>query len=48
MSTSSEIESGKSMFIDRDVIIMGAGCAGLACASKLYSFGFENIVVLEG
>lgn len=31
-----------------DVVIIGAGCSGLECASKLYSYGFTNIVVLEG
>lgn len=32
----------------KDVVIIGAGCAGVECASKLYSCGFENILVLEG
>ncbi len=31
-----------------DVVVIGAGCSGLECASKLYSYGFANIVVLEG
>ncbi|CAF0878004.1 unnamed protein product [Brachionus calyciflorus] len=33
--------------IKTDIVIIGAGCAGLECAAKLYSFGFENLVVLE-
>lgn len=33
--------------IEKDVVIIGAGCAGLECAQKLYTQGIENIVVLE-
>ena len=30
-----------------DVVIIGAGVAGLECAAKLLSYGITNLVVLE-
>ena len=30
-----------------DIVIIGGGCAGAECASKLYSFGFTSLVILE-
>lgn len=30
-----------------DVVIIGAGVAGLECAAKLFSYGITNLVVLE-
>ena len=30
-----------------DVIVVGAGVAGLKCASKLYASGIRNVLVLE-
>ena len=33
---------------DKDVVIIGGGCAGVECASKLVSYGFKNIILLEG
>jgi len=30
-----------------DVVVIGAGCAGLECAQQLYNNGFEKVVVLE-
>lgn len=33
--------------IEKDVVIIGGGCAGMECAEKLYTYGIENIVVLE-
>ncbi len=30
-----------------DVVIIGAGVAGLECAAKLCSYGITNLVVLE-
>ena len=52
------MESGKNQFwnsgvivreapIETEVVVIGAGVAGLECASKLYMHGFEDIVVLE-
>lgn len=29
------------------IVIVGAGAAGIAAASKLYENGFENITILE-
>lgn len=37
-----------SVIEDKDVVIIGGGCAGVECASKLISYGIRNIVVLEG
>ncbi len=37
----------KLNIIEKEIVVIGGGCAGLECASKLYSFGFKNIVVLE-
>lgn len=34
--------------MDKQVIIIGAGAAGIAAATKLMSNGFRNIVILEG
>lgn len=34
--------------MDKQVIIIGAGAAGIAAATKLISNGFRNIVILEG
>lgn len=34
--------------MDKRVIVIGAGAAGIAAATKLISNGFQNIVVLEG
>lgn len=39
---------GATTDFEYDVVVIGAGCSGLECASKLYSYGFTNIVVLEG
>ena len=30
-----------------DIVIIGAGIAGLECAAKLHSYNFKNLVVLE-
>lgn len=34
--------------MDKKVVVIGAGAAGIAAATKLISNGFRNIVVLEG
>jgi heterodisulfide reductase subunit A-like polyferredoxin len=34
--------------VDKDIVIIGGGCAGVECASKLISYGIKNIVILEG
>lgn len=34
--------------MDKHVVIIGAGAAGIAAATKLISNGFRNVVVLEG
>lgn len=34
--------------MDKQVIIIGAGAAGIAAATKLISNGFRNVAVLEG
>lgn len=34
--------------MDKQVIIIGAGAAGIAAATKLLLNGFRNILILEG
>lgn len=34
--------------MDKSVIIIGAGAAGIAAATKLLLNGFRNILILEG
>lgn len=34
--------------MDKQVVIIGAGAAGIAAATKLLQNGFRNIVILEG
>lgn len=34
--------------MDKSVIIVGAGAAGIATATKLLSNGFRNVLILEG
>lgn len=38
---------GKRMSSQKKVIIVGAGAAGFAAASKLISHGFQNVLILE-
>ena len=42
------VKKQSPIIIDKDVVIIGGGCAGVECASKLYSYGFKNIELLEG
>lgn len=35
------------MSIEKKVIIIGAGASGIAAASKLISYGFKNVRLLE-
>jgi NADPH-dependent glutamate synthase beta subunit-like oxidoreductase len=42
------LKENQVTIVDKDVVIIGGGCAGVECASKLISNGFKNIVVLEG
>ena len=30
-----------------DIVVVGGGCAGAECASKLYAAGFTSLVILE-
>lgn len=34
--------------MDKQVIIIGAGAAGIAAATRLILNGFRNVVILEG
>jgi heterodisulfide reductase subunit A-like polyferredoxin len=43
-----ELKENREAVTDKDVVIIGGGCAGVECASKLISYGFKNIVILEG
>lgn len=35
------------MNLNRKIVIVGAGAAGLAAATKLVSHGFRNLLILE-
>lgn len=35
------------MNLNRKIVIVGAGAAGIAAATKLLSHGFRNILILE-
>lgn len=34
-------------FLQKKIIIIGAGVSGLVCASRLRDYGFENVSILE-
>lgn len=44
---SKDISSHKIFCENIKILIVGAGLAGLACASSLYEKGFKNITILE-
>lgn len=49
MDSDSDNSIGETSSVRKtDIVVIGAGCAGLECAAKLYSFGFRNLIVLEG
>lgn len=34
-------------YLQKKIIVIGAGMSGLACASSLRDYGFENVLILE-
>ena len=34
-------------YFQKKVVVIGAGVSGLACASHLRDYGFENVLILE-
>lgn len=34
-------------YFQKKIIVIGAGVSGLACASQLRDYGFENVLILE-
>lgn len=43
----SQCALNKDEVLQEKIVIVGAGSAGIAAASKLLEFGYKNIVVLE-
>ncbi|XP_034652951.1 spermine oxidase [Drosophila subobscura] len=33
--------------LDRKIVVIGAGASGIACATKLLEYGFQNVLVVE-